>query len=263
MSKFASIARRFIVPPADSRSGGLRLVFDIEADELLEAATKVHCIVVGDLDGDQVDEYGPEEIKAALAHLARADYLTGHNILAFDLPLLRRLHGWQPKVGCIIIDTLITGRLILPNIADLDDQAAGMADPPLGKLRGRFSLEAFGVRLGIPKTGTGIEDWLVFTPEMLARCVGDVAICKTLWRFLQPDGYSQEALALEHRVAVICDQITATGVPFDVTAAEQSAPAMGGTARRTRSAAGAAISRQEPELAAADRRFARSQGLGA
>lgn len=96
-------------------------------------------------------------------------------------------------MGCSIVDTLITGRLILPNVADLDDQAAAMGDPPLGKLRGRYSLEAWGQRLGIPKTGTDITDWSRWTPEMQERCVGDVAICKALWRFLQPDGYSQEA----------------------------------------------------------------------
>ena len=56
---------------------------------------------------------------------------------------------------------------------------------------------------------------------MQARCVSDVAICKALWRFLQPDGYSRQAMELEHRAAVICDQIAADGVPFDVAAAER------------------------------------------
>jgi DNA polymerase I-like protein with 3'-5' exonuclease and polymerase domains len=56
---------------------------------------------------------------------------------------------------------------------------------------------------------------------MQERCVGDTLICKALWHFLQPDGYSQDALALEHRVAAICDELTATGVPFDLAAAEQ------------------------------------------
>jgi DNA polymerase I len=163
----------------------------------------------------------PNRFPAALAHLARADYLTGHNITGYDLPLLERLHGWRPKPGCAVVDTLIASRLILPNIADLDDQAAAMGDPPLGKLRGRYSLEAWGMRLGIPKVGADIEDWSQWTPEMQARCVGDVALTKALWRFLQPDGYSAQAVELERRVAAICNQITADGVPFDVEAAER------------------------------------------
>jgi hypothetical protein len=82
----------------------------------------------------------------ALDHLQRADYLTGHNIQGYDLPLLRRLHGWTPAIDCTVVDTLITARLILPNVADLDDQAAAMGSKSLGKLRGRYSLEAWGER---------------------------------------------------------------------------------------------------------------------
>ena len=56
---------------------------------------------------------------------------------------------------------------------------------------------------------------------MQARCVGDTAICKALYHFSQPDGYSAQAIELEHRVAPICDRITADSVPFDRAAAEQ------------------------------------------
>jgi hypothetical protein len=98
VSKFTRLAANYIAPAA-VKSTGLRLVFDIEADGLLDAATKAHCIVVADLDRDQVDEYGPEQIDAALAHLARADCLVGHNIAGYDLPALRRLYGWTTPPG--------------------------------------------------------------------------------------------------------------------------------------------------------------------
>jgi DNA polymerase I-like protein with 3'-5' exonuclease and polymerase domains len=220
VSRFTSITTPFIIR-TDAKVGRLRLAFDIEADGLVAEATKTHCIVVADLDSDQVDEYGPKRIAAALKHLARADYLAGHNISGYDLPLLHRLHDWAPAPGCTVIDTLVVSRLILPHLDDLDDQAAAMGDPALGKFRGRHSLEAWGARLGIPKVGVDIEDWSKWTPELQQRCVGDVKICKALHRFLQPDGYSQQALELENRVAAICNQITTDGVPFDVEAAER------------------------------------------
>jgi DNA polymerase I-like protein with 3'-5' exonuclease and polymerase domains len=207
------------IAPATSSSTGLRLVFDIEADALPPSATTIHCIVVADLDSEQIDEYGPQQIEAGLEHLARADYLAGHNICSYDLPLLRRLHDWAPASSCTIVDTLIAGRLILPSISDLDDQAVGMGAPKLGKLRGRYSLEAWGLRLGIPKTGTDIEDWSRWTQEMQERCVGDVVLCKALWHFLKPDGCNPQALTLEHQVAAICERISADGVPFDTAAA--------------------------------------------
>jgi DNA polymerase I-like protein with 3'-5' exonuclease and polymerase domains len=218
MSKFTRLAARCIVA-GGQKHAGLRAAFDVEANGLLDSATTLHCIAIADLDSDRVDEYGPEQIKAGLEHLARADYLTGHNICNYDLPLLHRLYSWAPPNTCTIRDTLVISRLILPHVADLDDEVASRGCVALGKLRGRYCLEAWGLRLGIPKVGTDIEDWSQWTAEMQQRCVGDVAICKALWCFLKPDGYSQQAIELEHRAATICDTITTTGAPFDVAAA--------------------------------------------
>ena len=179
---FCRLAARYIIP-AGGKPEGVRVAFDIETDALLDAVTKIHCIVVIDLDSDRIDEFGPDQIDTALARLSEATYLVGHNILNFDLPILRRLHGWVPRPTCTIVDTLIAGRLILANVLELDKQAEAMRDPPLGKLNGRFSLEAWGARLGIPKVGADIEMWSGWTPEMQERCVGDARLTKALWRF--------------------------------------------------------------------------------
>jgi DNA polymerase I-like protein with 3'-5' exonuclease and polymerase domains len=217
---FLQLARRYIIP-ATNKTEGPRFAFDIEADGLPDAATKVHCIGIVDLDSDQIDRYGPEQIDAALAHLARGRYLTGHNVINYDLSVLRRLHGWAPSQGCIVVDTLIASRLILPHIRDLDQQATAIGDPALGKLAGSHSLEAWGARLGMPKVGTDIEAWAEYTPEMEARCIGDGQLTKTLWQFLQPDGQATEALTLEHHVVPVCDEITTAGIPFDSDAGER------------------------------------------
>ena len=220
MSKFTWLAQQFIISPAAFTGGGLRSIFDAEANGFVADATQVHDIEIGSPDTDQIDSYGPDRIPAALEHLSHADVLIGHNVISYDLPLLRRLYGWAPPAGCRIIDTLIASRLILQNIAALDDQAAAMGDPKLGELRGSHSAEAWGVRLGIPKVGADIEDFSQWSPELQARCIGDVILTKKLFQFLKPDGCSQEALELEHRVAPICDRIRAEGVPFDRAAAE-------------------------------------------
>jgi DNA polymerase I-like protein with 3'-5' exonuclease and polymerase domains len=220
MSKFTHLASKYIVQ-AGAKSVGLRLVFDIEANGLLDTVSAIHCVVIADLDSDQINEYGPDQISAALDHLKRADYLVGHNITGYDLPLLQKLHQFAPRPGCTIVDTLVASRLILPNIEDLDDKAVAMGGAEMGKLRGRHSIEAWGIRLGVPKVGADIDDWSKWTPEMQARCVGDISIGKALWQFLQPDGYSPAASKLEHRAAAICNQITTDGVLFDVAAANK------------------------------------------
>jgi DNA polymerase I-like protein with 3'-5' exonuclease and polymerase domains len=195
-------------------------VFDIESNGL-HAATKVHCIVVIELNSDRVEEFGPDQIEAGLARLSQARRLIGQNIIDFDLPLLQRLYGWTPAAGCVVADTLVAARLFLPHILDLDAQAARMGDPSLGEHTGSHSLEAWGGRLGSPKIGADIENFSEWSPELQARCVGDTRLAKQLWEFLQPDGQPQEALALEHRVAPICGEITAAGMPFNIAAAER------------------------------------------
>jgi hypothetical protein len=216
---FAQLARRFIVPAATARTSGL--IFDLEADGLLATVTKVHCIVVLDLGDGRVYEYGPGQIAAALAHLARADTLIGHNILSYDLPVLRKLYGWAAPAASRIIDTLIAGRLILPNLGDIDTEVAARAkDAAFGRLRGGQSLEAWGARLGMAKIGAELADWSEWSPEVQARCVGDVRINAQLLQFLQPDGYPRGALELEHAVAPICDRISTDGAPFDLPAAK-------------------------------------------
>jgi DNA polymerase I-like protein with 3'-5' exonuclease and polymerase domains len=207
--------------PAAGPHFGPRAAFDVEANGLRHDATKLHCVVIADLDSDRFDEYGPDQIGEALAHLSRMIYLVAHNANGFDVPVLERLFNWRPQPGCVIVDTMIAGRVILPAIEDIDDKAAAMGDPKLGALRGRYSIEAWGARLGIPKVGADITDWSAWTAEMQARCVADTRICKELWRFLQVDGYSRKAISLEYRAAAVCEQITAAGVPFDIEAAKQ------------------------------------------
>jgi DNA polymerase I-like protein with 3'-5' exonuclease and polymerase domains len=218
--QFLQLARRFVAP-AIHKAEGLRFVFDIEADALLDAVTTVHCIVVIDLDGGRIDEYGPEQINEALAHLARANCLIGHNISGYDLPVLHRLHGWTPPQDCTVVDTLIASRLILPHLLDLAQQATARGDPSLGKLVGSHGLDAWGARLGAPKIGADIENFAHWSPELQARCVGDARLTKMLWQFLQPDGQPPAALALEHRVATICDQMAVDGVLFDTAKAKR------------------------------------------
>jgi len=57
---------------------------DIETDGLLDQLTKIHCIVLRHMDTDEVQTYGPDEIKAGLFTLMHAEEVCGHNWIAFD-----------------------------------------------------------------------------------------------------------------------------------------------------------------------------------
>jgi hypothetical protein len=173
--------------------------------------------------------------------LSRATYnICGHNILGHDLPLLERLYGWRPTPGCTIEDTLVLSRMLLPNILELDNQAAAMGDPAMGRYHGKHSIAAWGLRLRKCKAHGDITDWSRWTPEMHERCIVDVQITTQLWQFQRSDAYSREARELEHRIAPLCARIQEDGVPINAAKARKLHDEL--IARKT--ALGAQLTRQ-------------------
>ena len=96
----------------------MKLIFDIEADHLLEQVTKVWCIVARDVDTGQIYTFDPDEIEQGLDLLGKADCLVGHNIIDYDLRVLKKLYDFDYKGE--VIDTLVCTRTIWPNIVELD-----------------------------------------------------------------------------------------------------------------------------------------------
>ena len=91
----------------------MKLVFDIETDDL--NATKIWCLVAKDIVSNQLYTYGPDQIEEGCQLLSEADELIGHNIIGFDLPVLRDLTRFK-TLGCgqKIVDTLVLSRLFDP-----------------------------------------------------------------------------------------------------------------------------------------------------
>ena len=69
----------------------LSLVFDIETDAI--KATKVWCIVAQDSGSGQIYKFAPHQLESGLELLQKADTLVGHNILGFDIPVIKDLCG--------------------------------------------------------------------------------------------------------------------------------------------------------------------------
>jgi len=75
----------------------MKLVFDIETDNLLPKLSKFHC--AGAIDVDTGTEYWfrPHQLKEFLELLDKAEVIIAHNALGFDVPALTKLTGWVPK----------------------------------------------------------------------------------------------------------------------------------------------------------------------
>ena len=190
------------------------LVFDLESDGLYDKVTKVHCIVIYDITGKQTFSYGPDRIADAVAHLATADVLIGHNILFYDIPVLQKLHSFDCKAR--IIDTLICTRLIWPKekLYELDEEQYPQVPK---KNRGSASLKSWGWRLADHKID--FKDFSEYSQEMLDYCIQDVVVTTKLWKHIAEQNYPEPALKLEHDFALAINKQIRAGVPFDVDAA--------------------------------------------
>ena len=186
----------------------MKWLFDLESDGLLAEATKLHCAVAKNLDTGEIVSFAPDTgasgtgcrdtgyrdtFDGLLSLLESATLLVGHNLVGFDLPLLKKLYPkFNPSAE--IRDTLVMARLMMPDTLEHDIRHKL---PP--KLRAKHSLEAWGHRLGLPKGAHA--DFSVYSKEMLTYCIQDVEVTHRLWKHLTAHPWSEESIASEHEIA--------------------------------------------------------------
>jgi DNA polymerase III epsilon subunit-like protein len=191
------------------------LVFDIESDNLYDKVTKIHCIVIHDIYGNKTTTYGPDRINDALECLARGHVLIGHNILFYDIPVIRKLYPFYTFKAARIIDTLICTRLIWPKekLYELDTEQYTQVPK---NLCGSASLKAWGHRLSDYKID--FKDFSEYSEEMAVYCRQDVSVTYKLFQHIQKQNYPEPALKLEHDFALAIERQIRSGFPFDVDA---------------------------------------------
>ena len=191
------------------------LIFDIEADNLLPNVTKVHCMVIKNLETDKVMRFDPNNLVMGLGILQGAEAIGGHNIMAYDLPVLKKLYNFDYTGE--VFDTLVASRLIWCNLKEKDLLKRTVEN----KLIGSHSLKAWGQRLNFNKGAYGEQEdaWDHYTPEMLDYCEQDVALNVKLYELIKAKNYPEEPMSLEHKMNELLLQQETTGFPFDVNKA--------------------------------------------
>ena len=86
------------------------LVFDCETNGLLHDVSEIHCIAIYDSTKEKTFVFNHNggdcpPITEALHWLSSADVIVGHNIVGFDLPVLRKIYSWFKPCNNVI-DTL-------------------------------------------------------------------------------------------------------------------------------------------------------------
>tara|TARA_Y100001963_G_scaffold97036_1_gene133554 strand:+ start:9338 stop:11035 length:1698 start_codon:yes stop_codon:yes gene_type:complete len=189
----------------------MRYIFDIETDGFLHTCTKVHCIVLKDIDSGEILTLDNE---SAIKKLEEADLIVGHNIIKFDIPVLEKLYNFDFRQK--IFDTLVGTRLLY---ADIKDKDFSIKDFPKDCI-GKHSLKAWGNRIGEYKEQID-TDFQTFTPELLEYCKQDTEVTYKLYKVIEEKGYSQEAMDLEHEVAQLIFKQEQHGFTFNRDKAEQ------------------------------------------
>ena len=160
----------------------MELVFDIETDDL--NATKVWCIVAQNPVSGEVFKFPPDKLEEGYQFLQTADKLIGHNIIAYDIPVINKLYPWFSEPA-LTIDTLLLSRLYHADMMKLDKKH-NWKEMPL-KLYGKHSLESYGYRLNESKGTFGsTSDWKEWSQEMEDYCIQDVKVTTKLWQHFQP-----------------------------------------------------------------------------
>lgn len=197
----------------------MTLIFDIETNGLLNDTTCIHSLVIYDTENEKLisctdrEEY--HKIETGLKLLQEADEISGHNIVKFDIPAIQKLYpDFKPKGK--LFDTLLMSKLVYPDVGEIDDKNIRKGIFPK-RLRGRYSLKAWGYRLHEYK-GEYCEQedcWAEWSADMQRYCEQDVMVTKKLFELLKRKEISEEAVKLEHQFAQILFRQETRGVYFD------------------------------------------------
>jgi len=172
----------------------MHLVFDIETDGLNPSV--IWCLVAQDELGKFYHFY-EDTLQEGIKFLQKADKLIGHNILGYDIPVIKKLTGIDLYHADKVVDTLVLSRLLNPT------------------REGGHSIAKWGYKLGLPKKDS--PEWTEFSKEMLSYCERDVEINYKLFNYLRKEsiGFSKDSIKLEHKVTHILEQQRQNGFLFD------------------------------------------------
>ena len=188
-------------------------IFDLETDGLLDEVTKIHCLVLKNIEtGEAIGYTGKGIWTEGIPKLEKADLIVGHNILKYDIPVFKKLGRFNPKGT--VRDTLVCTRLIYADIKNSDFKRNEFPK----KLIGSHSLRAWGHRIGNYKDDYD-GGWEEYSDEMLSYCFQDVEVTATLWKKILKADYSEQSIQLEHEVAEIIFRQETAGFAFDTEAA--------------------------------------------
>jgi len=178
------------------------VIIDIETDDLYPDATLIHCIICKELSTGKIIKF-TDNYNSFINYCKTNNlYFIGHNIISFDLRIIRKLLNYAHPITRTI-DTLILSQLSNP-IRD-----------------GGHSLKSWGIRLDYPKTEPPSDNFDKFSDELVTYCINDVELTHKLFNHLiNSEGelakFSESSIKREHLFRYLMDKQEENGFYFDL-----------------------------------------------
>lgn len=165
----------------------MAVIFDIEADNLMPHVKRTWLLCTWDTEtGETKDfsDYDPDlpSFQEGLDYLYNCEILSGHNIIGYDLVVLKHLHNWEPNPRTIIYDTWIMSQLLRY------------------KRQHKHGLEGWGAFLGYPKIA--FDEFDKYSPAMLTYCRRDVALNAKVYLHLIEEAKKTQKINSNFRIGL-------------------------------------------------------------
>jgi DNA polymerase I-like protein with 3'-5' exonuclease and polymerase domains len=172
----------------------MKIILDIETNSTHNV---IWCCVTRDIDTDEVKVW--KEANGLQKYLDHCDLIIGHNIIAFDSPVLSKIWNISMRKNQLY-DTLVSARLLDPS------------------KEGGHSLDAWGKHLGYAKFE--FSDWdSGCTAQMITYCIQDTLVTKKLYQHLLTEfnrqHFDYRSIELEFNVQHIIYKQTENGFKLD------------------------------------------------
>ena len=91
----------------NSETKPITLLFDLETTPLSQEDVSLHCLVTLDYETGETTRYNDtgtaEPISRGVTYLMDADTIIGHNIIGFDIPMIKKVYPFFEPKGRVIV----------------------------------------------------------------------------------------------------------------------------------------------------------------
>jgi len=191
-----------------------KVFLDLETNGLLDTVDTIWLAITKDPVTNEVKTFSDhdeksEPLKDLTPYLDNFDSIIGHNLIAYDLPVMVKLLNWKPKADVKLVDTMI--------ISQLNNF----------RREGKHSLANFGKILKDAKGESPAFDH--YSEAMKIYGIQDINLTAKVYKYLVNEAQTlianrpnfKNALQTEHAIAEICARQVITKWNFDTPKAKK------------------------------------------